>query len=274
MRTILNGLMTGFTEEGEGPPLVFLHGFPLDRDIWMKQIRAFRSDWRVILPDLRGFGESEGTPGPVSMARLAEDVHDLLRHLGAGPAVLVGHSMGGYVALAFARAFPQALRGLVLVGTKAGADAPEAAVSRRAMAAKVEREGTAFLLKAMAAKMLAPGNRDETMTVSITSFMRPNRPEGLISALLGMAERPDARTWLADLHVPTLVLAGREDALIPIEEAGVLARGIPGAELQLLDRAGHLVAYEQPYAFNEALRLWADRLAPSASREAAVRMSA
>ena len=132
MRTTINGIQMAYTDKGEGIPLVFIHGFPLNRETWSKQVEAFRPNHRVIAPDLRGLGESEATPGPVSMGRFAEDLHSLLEHLDTGPAILIGHSMGGYVALAFAAAFPKALRALGLVSTKAGADTPEGAAARRA----------------------------------------------------------------------------------------------------------------------------------------------
>src|SRR3990170_4190445 len=156
-----NDIHLSAADTGMGLPLVFLHGFPLSRGVWQKQIDAFRSTYRVIAPDLRGFGNSETQPGPTTMAQYAEDVHALLLHqLTTGPVVLIGHSMGGYVALAFARQFPEMLRGLVLVSTKAGNDTAEAAAGRRAMAEKVKAEGVQVVIDAMAPKMLAASNRD------------------------------------------------------------------------------------------------------------------
>lgn len=142
MQATINGLRLTHTDEGRDQPLLLVHGFPFCRGAWQKQVDALRASYRVIVPDLQGFGESEGKPGTASMAEFAADLHGLLQQLSTGPVVLIGHSMGGYVALAFARQFPAMLRGLVLVSTKAGPDSPDAAAGRRATAEKVRAEAT------------------------------------------------------------------------------------------------------------------------------------
>lgn len=256
MQALINGLQIAFTDEGQGPPLVFIHGFPLNRQAWTKQVEGLQATYRVIAPDLRGLGESQGTAGTVAMSQFAEDIHGLVEHLNLGPIVLIGHSMGGYIALAFAKAYPAALRGLVLVATKAGADFPEVAEGRRATAEKVRIEGISVVLKAMAPKMLSAKNLDPTMAAAVLEFMGHSKPEGVISALLGMAERPDATAWLADLRMPTLVVTGLNDILIPPHESEDLTNAIQGSQLKLIPKAGHLVAYEQGEAFNAALRAW------------------
>ncbi|GLH70365.1 alpha/beta hydrolase [Geothrix rubra] len=266
MRANLNGIQIAYTDLGKGLPLLFVHGFPLNGGAWAGQVGAFRSNCRVIVPDLRGFGRSGALPGPVPMSRYAEDLGALVQQLNAPSVILLGHSMGGYVALAFARAFPKAVRGLVLVGTKAGADSPEAAAARREAAAKVGTEGTQSLVEAMAPKMLSAANTDAAMAQAVRHLMASSRPDGVVGALLGMAERPDAREWLGGIRVPTLVIAGEDDAIIPTLESEALAKAIPGAQLKLIPRAGHLVAFEQPEAFNEALRDWLAR--PGAGMDA------
>ena len=256
MEVIVNGIQLAYTDEGQGATLLFVHGFPLSRGTWSKQVDAFKSSHRVIAPDLRGLGESEATAGPVSMIRFAEDLYALIQHLHAGPIILAGHSMGGYVALAFAKAYPQALRGLVLVGTKAGADTPEGAATRRATAEKVRENGASVVVDAMVSKMLSASNTDAAMAASVRGFMASSKPEGVIGALLGMAERPDAGAWLREIRVPTLVIAGLDDTIIPSSESEALAKAIPGAQLKLIPKAGHLVAFEQASNFNGALRAW------------------
>ena len=255
----LNGIQMAFTDEGKGTALLLVHGFPLNRHAWCRQTEAFKGTCRVIAPDLRGMGESGGTPGPVEMSRFAGDLHALVEHLGAGPVILVGHSMGGYVALAFAKAFAGALRGLVLVGTKAGPDSPQAAAARRATAEQVRAEGPSGMVEAMAAKMLSGANHDAAMAAAVRGLMAPPRPEGFIGALLGMAVRPDAGAWLGEIRVPTLVIAGADDAIIPPGESEAMARAIPGAELKLIPKAGHLVPFEAAEAFNGAIRDWLSR---------------
>src|SRR5687767_11347984 len=147
MKATLNGIELGYEDAGTGaPPLVLIHGFPLSRDAWRPQLEALGSTRRVIVPDLRGFGESGASTGPTTMPRFAEDLKALLDHLGTGPVVLAGHSMGGYIALAFAGAYPEMLKGLALVGTKSGPDTPEGAAGRKATAEKVKGQGTGVVI--------------------------------------------------------------------------------------------------------------------------------
>ena len=125
MQTTINGFEMAFEDHGEGLAVVLIHGYPLQRAIWAPQVEALRPRFRVITPDLRGFGESQVTAGPYTMEMLADDVHALLQARGVRTAVVGGHSMGGYVALAFARQYPEMLRGLILVNTRPGADSAE-----------------------------------------------------------------------------------------------------------------------------------------------------
>lgn len=256
----LNSINLRHTDAGRGLPLVFVHGFPLSRGVWQKQVEALRSSYRVIAPDLRGFGDSETQPGPTTMAQYAADLCVLLRQLATGPVVLIGHSMGGYVALAFARQFPEMLRGLVLVGTKAGPDTAEAAAGRRVMAEKVKVEGVHVVIEALASKMLAADNQDARMVAQVRSFMAPSKPAGVIGALLGMAERPDATWLLGQIAVPTLVITGADDALTPPTESERLAQAIRRAQLKMIPHAGHLVAFERPDEFNHLLKEWLNRV--------------
>lgn len=254
-----NGTDLRYTDTGAGLPLVFLHGFPFSRGIWQKQVDALGASYRVIAPDLRGLGESEPQTGPTTMAQCAAEVRELLVRLATGPVVLIGHSMGGYVALAFARQFPEMLQGLVLVSTKAGGDTAEAAARRRVMADDVRARGVQVVVMALAPKMLAADNEDAQMVEEVRACMSTSKPAGVIGALLGMAERPDVTAFLGQITVPTLVVTGAEDALISPAESDTLAWGIRGAQLNAIPRAGHLVAFEQPDAFNDVLTNWLRR---------------
>ena len=256
MQTMVNGRQMTYTDEGEGLPLLFVHGFPLNRNTWARQVERFKGNYRVIAPDLRGLGGSEASIGPVSMDEYAEDIYALLQYLATGPVILIGHSMGGYVAMAFARAYPKALRGLVLVSTKAGGDSPEAAATRRMMVDKVRVEGPSLVARAMAPRMLSVSNLDPAMAASVDGFMAYANPEGIIGALLGMAERPDAGPGLGKIRVPTLVVTGADDTLIPPGESEALAGLIPGAKLKTIPHAGHLVAFESADTFNEVMSNW------------------
>ena len=257
MQALIHGFQMTYTDEGQGlPVLLFIHGFPLSRGAWDKQVRAFAQSHRVIAPDLRGLGESGVPAGPVTMSRFADDLVALLRGLTIGPVVLIGHSMGGYVALNWVDRHPDLVSGLVLVGTRAGADTVEGAGKRLAAAAKVRTEGAAFVIDDMAPKMLAAGHQDPDLARQVRALMEPASPPGLANALEGMADRADVTSSLARIGVPTLVVTGTEDTLIPPSESALLASHIAGAELELIPGAGHLAAFEQPEAFNRLLQAW------------------
>ena len=256
MRVQLHGVELACTDEGTGVPLLFVHGFPLCRRAWAHQVAAFAPEFRVLAPDLRGLGESPLGPGAVTIASYAADLVELLRHLETGPVVLAGHSMGGYVALAFARSHPELLRGLVLVATRSGPDSPEAAAGRRTTAGKVLREGVRELAEGMVPKMLAPHREDPALRAEVLALMAPSAPAGVAAALHAMAARPDATPALAALQVPALVVTGDADTLIPPAESERMAAAIPHATLVTIPRAGHLVAHESPREFNQVLARW------------------
>jgi pimeloyl-ACP methyl ester carboxylesterase len=264
MMTLVNGRKMAYKDEGKGPALLFIHGFPLNRESWSKQVDGLSASHRVIVPDLSGFGASEAGPGMTSMKGFAEDLFSLCQQLQTGPVVVVGHSMGGYIALAFAKAYPMFLSGLVLVSTKAGADSPEAAQTRRETAKKVQAEGIGSVVEAMAPKMLAATNSDQHMAQAVLDIMWSASPKGVENALLGMAARPDEREHLQGIQVPTLVVTGADDTIVPPQESVTMADAIPDAHLVVIPHAGHLVAFEHSIAFNAALKSWLVAHRPSA----------
>lgn len=262
MMTMVHGHQVAYTDEGKGQALLFVHGFPLNQSCWSKQVAGFMSTHRVITPDLRGFGASEPGIGPASMQGFAEDLFTLCQQLQTGPVVLVGHSMGGYIALAFAKAYPAFLSGLVLVSTRAGGDDEAGALARRATAKKVQEGGFNALLETLAPNMLSVHNTDSGMAQAVREIMGTASSRGVVSALLGMAERPDERGHLKKIRVPTLVVTGADDIVIPPSESTDMAEAIPNAELVVIPHAGHLVAFEQSVAFNRALMLWLEAHGP------------
>jgi len=255
MRTMINGFEMAFEDQGEGLAVVLIHGYPLQRAIWAPQVEALRPRFRVITPDLRGFGESQVTAGPYTMEMLADDVHALLQARGVRTAVVGGHSMGGYVALAFARQYPEMLRGLILVNTRPGADSAEGKANRQAAAAKARQQGSQAIADDMLPKLLSPVTLQgqPALVAQVHGWMAATAVEALAHAQLGMAGRRDSQDVLESLFLPVQVITGADDKLIPVSESEAMARTVPGARLAILADAGHLASLEAPAAFNAAL---------------------
>ena len=244
-------------DRGAGSPILFVHGFPLDHTMWQPQIETFSSTHRVIVPDLRGFGGSTATPGTVSMEQFADDLAAVLDSLKVDePVTLSGLSMGGYVAWQFWRKYAARLRGLVLCDTRAQPDSPEAAKNRYTTAEKALKDGPAVVADAMLPKLFS-----EPSTQRIPEIIQSQRrvmlaatPDGIAAALRGMAERADARPWLASIRVPTLVIVGSADTISPPAEMREIAGAIAGSQFVEVPGAAHLPTLEQPEAVNVALR--------------------
>lgn len=242
-------------DEGTGTPIVFVHGFPLSSAMWKHQLAEFQTTHRVIIPDLRGFGEST-TSGQeaTSLAMHADDLAALLdRLVVTEPIVLCGLSMGGYVAFRFWQQHAKRVRALILCDTKATADTEEAAKNRLAMADRVIHEGSQIAADAMLPKLFDAATPqsviDETYQV-----MRTTNPRTVAAAQRAMAARPDSTPLLKTITVPTLVIAGAEDQLIKPDEMQAMAAAIPNSQFVTIPHAGHMAPLEQPAAVNAAIQ--------------------
>jgi len=255
-RVSVGGDSFAVQDEGRGPPVLLVHGFPLDHTMWAAQVEALAPHHRVIVPDLRGFGASVVTPGKVTMSRMAEDLAALLDTLGVTePVTFAGFSMGGYVGWPFLRSQRRRVARLVLCDTRAVADTAEAAQGRLAMADKLEAEGAAVAADAMLPKLLAPGRaeRDPALARRVREVILATDPRGIAAAQRGMAERTDARADLPLLGLPVLVIVGEHDAISTRGEMSALAAEIPGARLVEVSGAGHTTPMEAPAAVTAAL---------------------
>jgi 3-oxoadipate enol-lactonase len=257
MHIQLKDFTMAYTDAGHGPPLLFVHGYPLNRGMWKPQVEALKDLARILAPDLRGFGDSQSAPGPTSMDLFAADLNAFLDALGiAEPVVICGLSMGGYVTFAFYRKYALRVRGLVLTSTRAAPDSPEGKALRDQTAAKALQEGLSPIVEGMLPKLLASKNlknRPELVDHA-AAIMSSASLEGVVGALHAMKERPDSTPTLGRIAVPTLVVHGAEDAIVPLEEARQMADSIPGARLEVIPSAGHLPNLENPQAYNQVLR--------------------
>lgn len=243
--------------------VVFLHGFPLTAEMWEPNLGVLPDGWRAIAPDYRGFGRS---PLPDAtrhrMTDFAGDVVDLLDRLQIAQAIVVACSMGGYVAFEMWKSARNYFSGLVLVSTRAAADTEEGKAGRRKMIELVDREGAEAVAKEMVPKLLgATTARDRPDLVKLVrNLILSNRPEGIRAALAAMMERRDSSGMLGDIDVPTAIVAGAEDTLIPVSASESMHGAIKGSTLDVIAQAGHLPNLEQSTPFDAILRKFLQRL--------------
>ena len=258
------GVRLRVVDRGRGAPLLLVHGFPLDHSMWTAQSEHFSQRYRVIAPDLRGFGGSDVGEGTASMEIMADDLAGLLDALGVdSPVVLCGLSMGGYVAFQFWRKHAARLRALVLCDTRSTADTPEAASARLTLVEHVLRAGTQYLADAMLSRLFAAKtfeDRPQVVECERKNILAASA-QGAAAALRGLAARPDVNGLLPRIALPTLVLVGEQDAISTVEEMRAMARAIPAAEFVVIPNSGHMTPLENPAAFNAALDAFLARVA-------------
>ena len=261
MIALLSNIEMGYDEGGAGMPVLFVHGFPHDRSLWTPQMQGLTVQARCYAVDLRGFGETTASP-PYSMDQYADDLAGLMDVLHIERAVIAGLSMGGYIALAMWRRHPARVRGFVLSNTRAGADSDEGREKRRNLMKVARDQGSSAVADAMITGMLGKTTRARRPeTVNAVHRMISSAPvEGVIGALQAMMDRPDSTPTLATIEVPTLVVTGDEDALIPIEDVRSMHAAIRGSSLEVITGAGHLSNLERPAAFNHVVSEFLARL--------------
>lgn len=246
----VNGIEIAYERRGQGTPLVLLHGFPLDHHLWDDVAPLLADRFDVITPDLRGFGESTTVDSAYDMDDYASDIAGLLDQLGIEQAAIVGHSMGGYIALAFARLYPHRMRGLGLVSSQALADAPERKEGRYKSADDVSKNGIGSVVEAMASKF----TNDQNLQAYARSSMERQQPAAYIGALKAMAERPDSTSFLSSFQFPVVIVHGDADSLIPVDRARDVKAALPQAHLVEVPGAGHMPMMEAKEQTAEALK--------------------
>ena len=249
VRYDVNGVSLAVDVRGEGPGLLFLHGFPLNRTIWKHQLSTL-SGWKRIAPDLRGFGESDAPAGGYSMATYADDCVQLLDRLRLGKAVVAGLSMGGYIAFEMLRRFPDRIAGLILCDTKAEPDSAEGAKGREETAAIARSRGSAAIAERMIPVVLGRTTlqTQPQLVQQVREMITKTPVEGIVGALEAMKTRADSTDLLRGIKVPTLVVVGREDAMGSPAQARAMVSAIPSATLTTIEGAGHVPPLEAPTA--------------------------
>lgn len=243
---------------GDGPDIVMLHPYPSDHSFWLPLAPHLESRFRLILPDLRGLGRSGiGESGAATtMPKLAEDLLRLCDTLKVGRAAFVGCSVGGYVLFEFWRRSRERVKALVLMDTKAGADTDEGRAGRLKNAEEIVQKGPEWAIEQMMPKLLSPLTMSSRLDVvdRAKATMRQGSAVGMAAMQRGMAARSDSTATLALIDVPTLVIGGTDDVPTPVSELERMARGIRGAQLKIVSKAGHFAALEQPDEVGRAVR--------------------
>jgi 3-oxoadipate enol-lactonase len=255
MKAAVAGTDLHYEVEGTGPAVLFLHAFPLTLRMWDAQARALEATHQVVRFDARGFGGTPPGDGLLTMERIADDAVALLDHLGLSKAIVCGLSMGGYATFALMRRHPERVKALVLADTRTAPDSPEAKRTRSAQADTVRREGPPGIADAFLQKAVGDATRAERpeLVGRVKEMILAASSRGIVDALAGLAARADSGPTLREIQVPTLVVCGAEDALTPVADSEAIQRGIPGSRLEIIPKAGHLSALEDPAAFNAAL---------------------
>jgi 3-oxoadipate enol-lactonase len=247
---------------GDGPPLVLLHPFPVNHEFWTSVAESLAARYRVIMPDLRGHGDSDVGDGPATMEKHAADIAHVMDDADVGRAPFVGVSIGGYALFEFWRSYRGRVAALVLCNTKASADTAEARAGRIRAANDVLERGTELFFEATIAKLLGKTTREARpdLIADAMRMMRKMSPEDVAQVQRGMAERPDSMDTLKTINVPTLLVTGEEDVMTGVNEAEVMHGNIAGSQLRVIAKAGHYSPWEQPQEATRLLRQFLDRL--------------
>lgn len=245
---------------GDGPPVLLLHPFPVHHQFWLSTAQSLWTRYRLILPDLRGHGESGLGEGPATMAKHATDIARVMDDAGIGCAAFAGVSIGGYALFEFLRRFRERVSALVLCNTKAQADSSEARNARLRSATEVMERGTEPFFESMVPKLLGDTTRDTRpdLVDGALRMMRKMSAEDVAMVQRGMAERPDSVATLKTISVPTLIVTGEEDVLSGAAEAELMRQNIAGSRVKIIPKAGHYSAWERPKEVGELLREFFD----------------
>ena len=247
---------------GDGPPIVLLHPFPVNHEFWLPVAEVLAWRYRVVMPDLRGHGESGSGEGPATMEKHAADIAHVMDDADVGRAPLIGVSIGGYALFEFWRRHRGRVAGLGLCNTKAQADGPEARAGRLQAANDVLERGTEPFFESMIPKVMGKTTRDmrPDLVERALRMMGQMSPEDVAQVQRGMAARPDSIATVKTINVPTLLLTGDEDLMTGVNEAELMHQHISGSQLRVIAKAGHYAAWEQPEESAKVLRQFVDSL--------------
>jgi 3-oxoadipate enol-lactonase len=250
---------------GAGASVVLLHPFPVHHEFWLPATKYLASRYRLIMPDLRGHGESGLGDGTATMQKHAADVAQVMTDAGIDRAPLIGVSIGGYTIFEFWRRFRERVSGLVLCNTKAPPDIGEAKAARLEAANDVLQRGTEPFFEGLLKKVLAESTRQSRpdLVEGALRMMRRMSAENVAGVQRGMAERPDSVTTLRTINTRVLIITGDEDTVTGIPEAELMKQNIAGSQMKVIAKAGHYSPWEQPEEVGKLLRTFLDSISPA-----------
>ena len=249
-----------YEEAGTGPSLLLLHAFPLDGRMWRSQVEELAADFRIVVPDLPGFGKGRLPDGTPSIDDLANAVVKHCSSIGLNRPAIAGCSMGGYIALAIARLHPSFAGGFALVDTRATADSQQSRLARYEMVERARHEGAGFLQQTDPPVSAQTAAQRPEAVAFIKSMMADATAAGIMVAQRAMASRKDSRATLGTIRVPVTVVHGTDDPVVAPAEGQAMAQAIKGAAFVPVPGAGHLSPVEMPDDVTAALRALALRV--------------
>jgi pimeloyl-ACP methyl ester carboxylesterase len=255
VRARVCGREVRFLEAGAGWPVLLIHAFPVNADMWRPQLERVPDGWRYIAPDVRGFGPVTGPSESFSLDDVAADLAAFLDHLKLDRAVIGGLSMGGYITMALLRRAPERFDGIILADTRAEADTPEGLAGRRQMVDLVRAKGSTAVADQMLPKLLSASAREHQreLVTSVRRMIESTSPDTIASALGAMMARPDSSPVLSRVNCPALILVGADDEVTPEASARAMEKHIERSRVVVLPAAGHLSNLECPDAFSRAV---------------------
>lgn len=258
-----NGINVSYVEEGvsTGVPLIFIHGFPFNKEMWSAQLTALSDSHRCIAYDVRGHGNSEAGAAQFSIPQFADDLFSFLDALKIDKAIIVGLSMGGYIALHAIKENPARIAGLLLCDTQCASDTQEGRDKRKKTIAFIQKNGLEVYTEESLKNLFAPASFQSKKEVVqfIRNTILKTRPESICLTLQALADRAETCSLLGQINVPVLILVGKEDKITSPEVAEKMHGLINKSELKIIDNAGHLSNLENPEAFNEQAKSFLSR---------------
>jgi pimeloyl-ACP methyl ester carboxylesterase len=256
MRALINGITMHWDDNGDGQPIVLIHGYPLNRSMWQPQIDALCcAGYRIISPDLRGFGDSEASDLPYTMDLFVDDLVALLDHLGICNVIFGGMSMGGCILMRLMERYPQKVSAACFIVTRSEADDPAGRERRLKLARQAMVSGPQAIATIFSELLFADRTKTDQPELfeRIFKLMTANAPQGLAGGMIAMAGRKDYTRLLNEFRQPSLVIGAEEDKAVNLGQIETIAAGLANSSVCIIPRAGHMVNMEQPDAFNDCL---------------------